>query len=61
MATSIKNIKEMRMKTRMSQNQFAKLLGIPTANIARWEQGGSKPPEYVITLVERVLRSMRLL
>lgn len=54
-------IKEMRKKTGLSQNKFAKLLGIPVANIARWEQGGSTPPDYVEKLVEFYLRQHRLL
>lgn len=54
-------IKEMRKRTYLSQNKFAKLVGIPVANIARWEQGGAKPPEYVEKLVEFYLRQKRLL
>lgn len=54
-------IKEMRQKTHLSQSKFAKLLDIPVANIAKWEQGITKPPEYVIKLIEYFLRSKRLL
>ena len=54
-------IKDMRTKTRLSQHRFSKLVGIPAANIARWEQGRSKPPVYVEKLVEEFLKSKRLL
>ena len=37
-------------------NKFANILEIPTANISRWEQGVSTPPEYVVKLIEKVLR-----
>ena len=49
-------IKEMRTATGLSQNKFANILEIPTANISRWEQGGATPPEYVVKLIEKVLR-----
>ena len=54
-------IKEMRQKTYLSQNKFAKLLDIPVANIAKWEQGVSAPPEYVVKLIEFYLKQMRLI
>lgn len=54
-------IKEMREKTHLSQAKFAKLLSIPVANISRWEQGGSRPPEYVEKLVEWSLKYLGLL
>ena len=46
----------MRTATGLSQNKFANILEIPTANISRWEQGVSTPPEYVVKLIEKVLR-----
>jgi DNA-binding transcriptional regulator YiaG len=45
----------------MSQNKFATYLHIPAANIAKWEQGVSKPPEYVVDLIERVLKLENLI
>lgn len=54
-------IKEMREKTYLSQAKFAKLLDIPVANIARWEQGKSDPPDYVLKFIEFFLQSKRLL
>ncbi len=54
-------IKEMRTKTYLSQNKFAKVLGIPAANIAKWEQGISSPPDYVKNLIEFKLVTLGLL
>lgn len=49
-------IKELRNTTNMSQSSFAAYLGIPVANVQRWEQGVSNPPAYVISLISRVMR-----
>lgn len=48
-------IKELRKKTGMSQAKFATYFGIPVANIQKWEQGATHPPEYVMGLLQRVL------
>lgn len=50
-------IKELRSTTKMSQNKFAAYLGIPVANIQHWEQGIHTPPNYVITLISRVMKN----
>ena len=49
-------IKELRSTTNMSQSKFASYLGIPVANIQHWEQGVSNPPNYLISLISRVMR-----
>lgn len=54
-------IKRMREQTGLSQGKFAKLLDIPVANISRWEQGRSSPPDYVISLIEFKLKMLGLL
>lgn len=48
-------IKDLRIATGLSQNKFAVLLEIPVANIQKWEQGVSAPPEYVLKLIQRDL------
>lgn len=48
-------IKELRSMLGMSQNKFATYTGIPVANIQNWEQGVHKPPEYVISLLYRIM------
>ena len=55
------NIKKLREKTYLSQNKFAKLLGIPVANIQKWEQNISAPPEYVEKFIEYRLRELSLI
>ena len=50
-------IKELRNTTGMSQNKFAVYLGIPVANIQHWEQGITTPPDYVTSLISRVMKS----
>ena len=48
-------IKELRNTTEMSQSRFAAYLGIPVANIQHWEQGVTNPPNYLISLISRVM------
>lgn len=50
-------IKELRNTTNMSQNKFAAYLGIPVANIQHWEQGVSSPPNYLVSLITRVMKN----
>ena len=49
-------IKELRSATKMSQSRFAMYLGIPVANIQHWEQGVATPPNYLISLISRVMK-----
>lgn len=50
---------EMRKCTGLSQSKFASYLNIPVCNIQHWEQGVRKPPEYVVAMMERILRLER--
>lgn len=50
------SIRELRNQTGWSQRKFASYFEIPVVNIQHWEQGVSKPPTYVVLLIERVLR-----
>lgn len=37
------NIKEIRLKAFMTQDEFAKQIGVSTSAVRTWEQGVSKP------------------
>ena len=50
-------IKELRNTTQMSQNKFATYLGIPVANIQHWEQGVTTPPNYLVSLISRIMKN----
>ena len=50
-------VKELRSATKMSQSRFATYLGIPVANIQNWEQGVNNPPNYVVSLISRVMKN----
>lgn len=56
--TKYKNntIKEIRALTGLSQDQFSKAYGIPLGTLQHWEAGERKPPEYVIKLLEKVVK-----
>lgn len=46
------NIKELRMKTGLTQTKFGELFRIPMRTIQNWENGTNKPPEWAIYLLE---------
>lgn len=48
-------IKELRLKLKMSQSQFATHYSIPLGTLKRWEQGQSKPPIYLVKLLKIVV------
>ena len=50
-------IKEIRKKLNMSQSEFANYLEIPIVNIQHWEQEVSNTPEYVLRLINRLLKA----
>lgn len=49
-------IKEIRTLTGLSQVKFGERYSIPMRTIQDWEAGARKPPEYVVTLLERVVK-----
>lgn len=57
----ILTIKEIRTQTGLSQSKFAKHLGIPVKTIQSWEQGLRQPPDYIINLIERVLKYEKMI
>ncbi|MCR4648654.1 MAG: hypothetical protein K5776_06220 [Lachnospiraceae bacterium] len=51
----MKNIKDLRTITNMSQQEFAEYLHIPKYNIQNWEQGSRRPLDYVLDMIERIM------
>lgn len=49
-------IKELRSLTGLSQKAFSDKYGIPKRTIEDWEAERRTPPEYVIKLLERVVK-----
>ena len=47
-------LKELRIKTGLSQRQFADYFGISVRNIQEWEQERKSPPSYLVGLLERI-------
>ena len=54
-------VKEIREKTGLSQSQFAKVTGIPLSSLQHWEHGYSKPPKYVLPMLEKALKYDKLI
>lgn len=48
-------MKELRARTGLSQQKFGMMFKIAAINIANWEQGVTKPPEYVVYMLERLM------
>lgn len=48
-------IKELRIKTGLSQAEFSKKFGINKGTLANWEQGLRTPPEHVPFMINRIL------
>ena len=50
------DIKNLRRETGLTQREFAKRYHIKNlATLTHWEQGISKPPDYVVFLLSRVI------
>ena len=48
-------IKEIRNITGMSQQMFAEKYGIPKRTIENWESGKTKPTDYILNMLERIV------
>ena len=48
-------LKQLRASTGLSQQKFGMLFKISAINIANWEQGVTKCPEYVQYMLERLI------
>lgn len=48
-------VKEMRTKLNLTQEMFARRYNIPKRTIENWESGKSKPPAYVIEMLEKAV------
>ncbi len=45
----------------MTQTEFGNLFGIPMHTIQNWEYGERKAPDYVINMIEEILKYRGLL
>lgn len=50
------NIREMRMRLGDTQSEFAARYNIPFRTVQNWETGLRRPPEYIMTLLEKRIR-----
>lgn len=57
MSEQKKSVKEMRKETKMSQGEFAAYMGVPVRSLQDWEQERRTPPEYVVAMMERILKN----
>ena len=50
------SISDLRSLIRLSRSEFSRRYGIPIRTIDVWEAGRRTPPEYVVSLLERVVK-----
>ena len=55
-STAAESICNLRSLTGLSQQAFSDKYEIPKRTIEDWERGRRKPPEYVVKLLERVVK-----
>lgn len=53
------SIKEIRSELKLTQEQFAELLGVSTRSIQNWEQGRIKTPLAIQRLAESIYGTAR--
>lgn len=51
----MKNIKEIREQTGLSQSQFARKFHLTTRTVQAWEQGRRNTPDCILYMIERIL------
>lgn len=56
----IMTITELRESTGMSQKQFAAWFNIPLKTVQNWEYGRSKPPIYVVEMIQTIINHGRM-
>ena len=49
------SIKELRIKTGLSQSKFAHMFDIPVSTLKDWEHERRNPPAYVINMIRTIL------
>lgn len=49
-------VKSLRERSGMSQSQFANYFEISIRTVQSWEQGLRTPPDYVILMMEKILK-----
>lgn len=54
------DIKKLRIRTGMTQKEFAKYFNIPKRTIENWEGGQRTPPPYVVELIKYKIEKEKL-
>ena len=55
------SVKEMREAAKLTQKEFAEYFNISRRTVENWECGRTKPPEYLVELMEYKLRNEDIL
>lgn len=49
-------VKKLRAQTGLSQRAFSDYFNIPFRTLQDWEQGRRTPPDYVVSMMERIIK-----
>lgn len=49
------DIRQLRKKTGMTQDEFSNYFGIPLSTYVKWEQGVYLPPDYILRMIHKIL------
>ncbi len=53
-------IKKIRDKTKLTQEQFASIMGITSGTVNRWENGKAKPSRLAIARLQQLIKDREL-
>ena len=45
------NVKSLRLRAKLTQEEFSVLTGVPVSTLSTWERGTRVPPFYVVKLL----------
>lgn len=57
---TLHEMRGLRIKHNMSQNQMADLLGVDRSMISKWESGATRPSYEHLVMVHRILHGLKL-
>ena len=52
-------IRELRRQLGLSQEAFARRIGVSVLTVRRWEKGSSKPSPLALTKIEEVIKELK--
>lgn len=48
---TVDNVKSLRLRAKLTQEEFSVLTGVPVSTLSTWERGTRVPPPYIVKLL----------